>query len=101
MSERRMIVFEPPRLDSLRLRSADYTMRATSPAGPVLVHYDPVQQVGAVLFLSAECWAIYGPLAFDGFVRSLQDRQITAPDSDDLATWVAACTPPPMADELN
>ena len=76
-------------------------MRATSPAGPVLVHYDPKQQVGAVLFLSVECWAIYGPMTFDGFVQSLHARRIVAPDSDDLATWVAACTQSAAAGELN
>lgn len=101
MSERRLFVPEPPRLDPLRLQSPRFTIRAASPAGGCLVHYDPAQSVGAVFFLAVECWAIYGPLAFDGFVQSLRDRQIVAPDSDDLATWVAACSQLPMAGELN
>lgn len=81
MSSQRLFIAEPPRLDPLRLQSPRFTIRATSPAGGCLVHFDPAQSVGAV--------------------QSLRDRQIVAPDSDDLATWVAACSQLPMADELN
>lgn len=101
MTAQRLFVPDPPRVDPLRLQSPRYTMRGMSEAGGVLVHFDPAQHVGAVFFLAVECWAIYGPIAFEGFVQSLKDRQIVVPDSDDLATWVAACSELPMIGELN
>lgn len=92
MSERALSVPTPPALDQRRLQDATYTIRASSPSGPVLAHYDPAQQAGGICYLTGEIWAIYGPVGFGQFIATLGGRGIQVNDSDDLARWVATCT---------
>ena len=101
MSAQRLFVAPPPRIDPERLKSPEYSIRAASPSGPCLVHFDPAGNVGAVFFLSVEVWAIYGPIEFLGFVRTLAERRIVAADSHDLQCWLDACSPRQPAGNLN
>lgn len=90
-----MHVPRPPQLSAERLKQPDYTIRARGPGGPVLAHYDPETQAGAVLHLMGELWAVYGPIPYAEFVATLGERGITVNDGDDLARWVTACSATP------
>lgn len=93
MTESRVLAPAPPRVDLERLQSPRYTVRATSPHGEVLVHYDPTEGVGAVLFVGNGTWSVYGPaLHFADFVHSLRHRGIVSHDGEGLAEWVEACS---------
>ena len=93
--ETRMTVPHPPALNPSRLKDPALTVRASGDAGPVLVHYDPAGQCGAVLHLLGEVWSIWGPLPFAEFVASLGERGIRIADGEDLVRWVTACSASP------
>jgi hypothetical protein len=101
MSEQRSLVPDPPRVDLALLQSARYTIRAISDVGPVLVHYDPVQRVGAVFFLAIETWVVHSPISFADFAECLRGQEIVLPDSGEKAAWVATCSRLPTAANLN
>lgn len=95
MTDSTMHVPIPPALDNRLLRDPVYTIRGHAPGGPILAHYDPHRSCGGVCHLASEVWAIYGPLPFHEFVASLRERAIHVDESEDLARWIAACTPVP------
>lgn len=101
MSESKLYTPMPPELDHQRLQDAGFTIRGTSPNGPVLAHYDPVRLAGGICYLAGEIWAIYGPIDFGQFVATLGGRQIQMNDSHDLARWVVTCTERPGQSDLN
>lgn len=98
MSDTTMHVPIPPALDHRLLREPAYTIRAHSPGGAVLLHYDPNRHCAGVCYLANEVWAIWGPLPFAEFTSSLRERGIRVDDGDDLARWIAACSPVPSGE---
>lgn len=101
MAETTMHVPVPPALDPELLRDASFTIRARCASGPVLLHYDPRRCCAGVCHLANEFWSIWGPLEFDAFANVIRDRGIRIEDGDDLARWIAACSPAPTGGGLN
>lgn len=90
-----MHVPAPPQLSAARLQQPDFTILGRGPGGPVIVHFDPASQAGAVLHLRGAVWAVYGPIDYDAFVATLGERGIVIAEGDDLARWVTACSATP------